>query len=571
MVKYESIPFHTRFLPVRTGSTIGELASCLRSGEPALSVVDSDVCLFTSDDLPLLQTFPSEDALDAWQRTNRHLASLVLLYDETLSLGTLLPRLREVRSRPILFRNGEGSFIGYTTLTDLLEYAAMEQQRGAAYFAALAETVTDAVTIVDQQGKVMLWNTAAESMYSLPRSDVEGQDIGSLFKKENLMVLGILDEGRVVRGAYHRSRDDKHVLINVSPVRDASGRIIGGIAAEQDISQLVRLNDQLTSPDNAPSGADELFASLKAKGSAIANVMDMAEKVAGSDVPVLLVGESGVGKQQLAKWIHQAGPRSSEPFLAVHCGITPAGLLEAELFGYQGGTFTGTVSGQPGKLEEANDGTLFISEIERLSPELQAKLYHTLKQYTVVRQGGFEPIPVRARLLLATTANLEVLAEQGEFRSDLYYMLQAMSIRIPPLRERTEDIPALSRMLLARYAERYRKPVPALSPEVFIAFSRYKWPGNMHELSNVIERCVILSDGEIVTPDHLPASLHNDRQTLPDVPADDDSYTDADIDIHAIREALAKTAGNKSAAAKQLGISRGTLYNKLKEAGQETS
>ena len=177
------------------------------------------------------------------------------------------------------------------------------------------------------------------------------------------------------------------------------------------------------------------------------------------------------------------------------------------MFGYQGGAFSGSESGQPGKLEQAKEGTLFINDIEKMSLELQAKLYRYITQQTLVRSGGNQPINVRTRIIIATTQDLASKLASHEFRSDLYYALNVVSIRIPPLRERNEDIPAMVHMYLKQFSMHYQKPAPVLSPEVILALTQYDWPGNIQELKNVIERCMILIEDEMITLEHLPPAL----------------------------------------------------------------
>ncbi|REE81192.1 PAS domain S-box-containing protein [Paenibacillus taihuensis] len=496
-----------------------------------------------------------------------------------------------INDRPLVVTDDNDSeILGYVPLHALLSYSMKEQQRWSAYFRSLAETVTEAVTVVDRSGEVICWNPVAEDIYHLPKADILGRRIGEHFEKETLMVLKILDEGRLIRNTYHRPRSDTHVLINASPVRDAEGTIIGGIAAEQDITQLVKLNEQLTSAHTYAhqhrAANTDLFSIVKGKGPAIFRVIQWARKVAAADTPVLLIGESGVGKEQLAQIIHNSSPRAEQLFLSVNCGIMPMGLLETELFGFQGGAFTGSESGQAGKLELAKDGTLFLNEIDRLSLELQAKLYHYLSQQTIVRSGGSKPIELRTRIIAASTQDLAAKVEKGTFRADLYYALNVVSISIPPLRERIEDIPAMIQMYLKQFSLQYQKPLSSLSPEVMLAFSNYSWPGNILELRNVLERCVILCDDDTITLEHLPPILQAKQPSLvPQQSNDADSFfaatgagfenrlrtaaSNEGDELSLINDALSKTAGNKSAAAKMLGVSRGTLYNKMKEYGLE--
>ncbi|RAP78340.1 sigma-54 interaction domain-containing protein [Paenibacillus montanisoli] len=590
MFNIEHISINNQITHMDKSISVEQLKRALREGEAVMFADSNDhdknsAVFVVPGDLPLIEVCcPAAEASAmagicemSWFRSP--------VFD--LTAANLLTTLNSRTNRPVLLRDPNGKIIGYAGLAELLRHAIVEQQRWEAYFKTLSETVTEAVTVVDRSGEVICWNPVAEEIYNLPKSDILGRRIGEHFETETLMVLKILDEGRLIRNTYHRPREDTHVLINASPIRGADGAIIGGIAAEQDITQLVRLNEQLTSAHTLShlhrSADKELFSLIKGKGPAIGKVMQWARKVAATDTPVLLIGEGGVGKEQLAQIIHNAGPRAEHAFLSVNCGIVPMGLLETELFGFQGGAFTGTESGQAGKLEQAKDGTLFINEIDRMSLELQAKLYHYISQQTFTRSGGSKSIEVRTRIIAASTQDLASQVAQGLFRSDLYYALNVVSLVIPPLRERPEDIPAMLHMYLKQFSLQYQKPLPALAPEVLLAFSNYDWPGNILELRNVIERCVILSDEDTITLEHLPPALQAQQPSLSHPAAkESDLAAEAagtekrlkasisnDEEQALIHDALARTAGNKSAAAKLLGVSRGTLYNKMKEFGLE--
>ncbi|MEC0266212.1 sigma-54 interaction domain-containing protein [Paenibacillus anseongense] len=576
MFKNEHFLLNASIVTVSIETTLEEVSFYLNKGTGVIAHSGSHTCLFTPEDAALLPVLSAMNVQALLEKSSYFLAESVQ-WDDQGNLASLIP-LTLSSNRPLLIKDKEGNVRGYSSLSDLLRAATLEQQKSAAYFAALADTVTDAVTVVDRDGAVIYWNTVAEELYQLPSADILGKRIGEHFDVETLMVLKILDEGRMIRNTYHRPRPDTHVLINASPIRDAQGLIIGGIATEQDITQLVRLNEQLTAADSFglpnKEQTEDLFTLIKGKGPAIGKVIQWAKKVAATETPVLLIGESGVGKEQLAHIIHQSSSRSEHPFLTLNCGIVPAGLLEAELFGYQGGAFTGSETGEAGKLEQAKEGTLFINEIEKLPLDLQAKLYHSITQQTIVRSGGSQPIRVRTRIIIATTQDLAAKLVTQEFRSDLYYALNVISIRIPPLRDRTEDIPAMVHMYLKQFSLNYQKPVPVLSPEVILALTNYAWPGNIQELKNVIERCVILSDEDIIQLEHLPTALQEGQPSLASLEGDSAAIllkakVSDEEEITLIEDALAKTAGNKSAAAKLLGISRGTLYNKMKEYQME--
>ncbi|WNR46275.1 sigma-54 interaction domain-containing protein [Paenibacillus roseipurpureus] len=574
MFNFEHFSLNTQYISIPASTTIQELTSYLQNGTAVIVGQSTDFHVFTPEDKELMGCFSAQN-IQALIEHNRFFVSPVLRESSDL---LPLHAFKQEGNRPYLIMDKMGEIKGYFTCVQLLEIIHREQQKWAAYFEVLADTVTDAVTVVDRDGAVICWNAVAEELYQLPKDHIIGKRIGEHFDIETLMVLKILDEGRMIRNTYHRPRSDTHVLINASPIRNEEGQIIGGIATEQDITNLVRLNEQLTTVDafGLPNKeqTEDLFTLIKGKGPAIGKVVQWAKKIAATETPVLLIGESGVGKEQLAHIIHQSSSRSHQPFLTVHCGLIPAGLLETELFGYQGGAFSGSESGQPGKLELAKEGTLFINEIEKLPVELQAKLYLYLTQQTIVRPGGHQPINVRTRIIVATTEDLASHVASHEFRSDLYYALNVVSIRIPPLRERSEDIPAMVQMYVKQFALQYQKPAPALSPEVILAMTQYAWPGNIQELKNVIERCLILTDDGLITLEHLPVTLQEKQPSLVHLESEtsrellQEKMTETN-EMSFIEDALRRTAGNKSAAAKLLGISRGTLYNKMKEFEME--
>ncbi|WP_246187963.1 sigma-54 interaction domain-containing protein [Paenibacillus tengchongensis] len=480
--------------------------------------------------------------------------------------------------RPVVFCDGEGRLIGYSLLGALLEYSARLLKRSNAYFSTLSETVNDAVTVVDHTGSVICWNSVAEQMYGISKKDILGRRIGEHFNPEDLVVMSLLDEGRIIRNTYHRPRPDTHVLINASPIFGDNGSIIGGIASESDITHWVRLNDELTTvqADRQESSSRDTnpFARLSGKGKEINEAILFAKKAAGAAAASLVIsGEPGTGKEYWAQIIHQAGLRREQPFIVMNCGTVPAGMLETELFGYQGGAYSGNDLEVPGKLEAAHGGTLFLDDIDLLPLELQSKLYDYLRHQSIVRPGGSTRIPVNTRIVAATTKNLQELVAGGLFRADLYYTLSVVLITLPPLRERKEDFHAMIHLFLKEFALEYQKPIPSLAPEVMLAFVKYNWPGNIRELRTVLERCTILCDDDLITLAQLPKHLQDlqsqleSKESAEPAPAKTKApktpLTESE-ELRLIEEALVTTLGNKSAAAKLLGMSRGTLYNKIK-------
>ena len=291
--------------------------------------------------------------------------------------------------------------------------------------------------------------------------------------------------------------------------------------------------------------------------------------VAPTRSTVLIIGESGTGKELVATALHQASPRRGERFLAINCGAIPSDILESELFGHERGSFTGAVTRKIGKFELAHKGTLFLDEISELYPELQVKLLRVLEQRQVMRVGGSETIDVDFRLVAATNRDLEREVSEGRFREDLYYRLKVVTLRIPPLRERPDDVPRLAEHFLAVFTEEHGKPPKRLSAEALEVLRRHPWPGNVRELRNVIESTVIFHDGPEVRLGDLPAEVRDEAAVsaagAPVQPASGEPRSMAEIERQAILETLERTGGHRARAADLLDIGLRTLQRKLKE------
>jgi two-component system NtrC family response regulator len=300
-------------------------------------------------------------------------------------------------------------------------------------------------------------------------------------------------------------------------------------------------------------------------------VFALVQRVAKTDVTVLIEGESGTGKELVAKGIHFAGARRNKPFVAVNCAAIPDSLIEAELFGYKKGAFTGAVAESKGKFEEADGGTLFLDEISAMPLALQTRLLRILQEHEVIRLGENVPRKLDVRIIAASNENLQQLIKQNEFREDLYYRLAVVPVALPPLRERREDIPLLVEHFLQKSAEKYavRQLVP--EREVFNAFYNYPWMGNVRELENVIERMVVLSDGEKLTAADLPENIREPQNYSEnlwfELPAEPISLENLESEI--IREALKRFAGNQSQTARYLGITRSALIYRMQKYGLE--
>ena len=308
------------------------------------------------------------------------------------------------------------------------------------------------------------------------------------------------------------------------------------------------------------------------KSRAMKVLMEMVAMVAPSEATVLITGESGTGKELVARSLHFNSSRKEHPLVTVNCAAITETLLESELFGHEKGAFTGAEKRRDGRFMQANHGTIFLDEIGETSPAMQAKLLRVLQEKEIQRVGGEDILQVDVRIVAATNRELEVEVAQGRFREDLFYRLNVMTINVPPLRDRQDDIPLLAQYFSEKYALKNRKTVKGLVPVAMDMLIKHNWPGNVRELENTIERAVILLTGDYITENQLPLNIVNKypgRETLALslAPGTDGTRSLEDIEKEAILATLEAVDGNKSEAARRLGITRKTLHNKLKAYG----
>ena len=309
------------------------------------------------------------------------------------------------------------------------------------------------------------------------------------------------------------------------------------------------------------------------KSKAIQHLTELIKQIAPTKATVLITGETGTGKELVARAIHELSPRKDRLFVPIHCAALAENLLESELFGHERGAFTGAVKQRKGRFEIANQGTLFLDEISEIDPGVQVKLLRVLQEKQFERVGGTETIKVDIRIVAATNRDLQQLVDEGSFREDLYYRLRVVSIHVPALRERKEDIPLLTDHFVNHFAREYGKEPPTVSPEVIRIFQQYEWPGNVRELQGVLESMVILARGPQLEKNNIPLEIRNESENeeneLPAIEAGD--ATLADIEKRVILETLEKFDGNRTRTAEALGIGRRTLIRKLHEYGVSKS
>ncbi|WP_338035461.1 sigma-54 interaction domain-containing protein [Halalkalibacter alkaliphilus] len=477
--------------------------------------------------------------------------------------------------RDIALKGADGDYCGWIPYSVIMKEVWKQWKLTKAFYETFLNSVESAVTTVDSNGNIIYLNPTSEAMYGIFLNEVCGQSITNYFEKEAIVLMSTMKERQGVMSKYNQPHPNVHVLITTSPVY-VGEEVVGGISIERDITEMVKLNDKLSSTtaylhnlESATQKQQNLspFNKIKGRSPVLKEAINLSNKVAKTDAAVLITGESGVGKELFAEGIHKAGNRSNKPFVAINCGAIPNALFESELFGYEQGAFTGAIKGgKKGKFDAAKGGTIFLDEVGEMPLELQVKLLRVLQEKHYYRVSGNEAIPTDVRIIAATNRDLEKMIDEGSFREDLYYRLNVISISIPPLRERIEDVPELIQLFLTEFSLKYAMPIPEVSPEVMYSFIQHPWQGNIRQLRNIIERVIILAnDNEVIKPHHLPKNFMKEHKP----PALQRQFENIEKingqGEEEIQYALQKTYGNKAAAAKLLGISRATLYNKLKK------
>jgi two-component system, NtrC family, response regulator HydG len=395
--------------------------------------------------------------------------------------------------------------------------------------------------------------------------DVSGIDLLQLWKKRRqdtqfILLTGHSSLNSAVEAIKSGADDYLTKPINADEFKLTIKRAVDSLRKDKELDTLRRRLDQRF-------GLDQIIGQSRQMKEVFAKI----QRAAPVDSTVLILGESGTGKELVAQSLHQNSLRKNGPFVAVNCAAVPATLVESELFGHVRGAFTGATDRRIGRFEQADGGTLFVDEIGDFEIGLQAKLLRVLEALTVTPVGGGEDHKVDVRVLAATSRDIHKMVKEGTFREDLYYRLNVVTIPLPPLRERKDDIPLLVARFLKDINEQKHTPPKRVSPELMRRFQQYHWPGNVRELRNMLESMIVLADGDVLTESDMPEPLIHGPHSTPQVSELPPDLTMEQLERMAITQALDQNGGNRTRAAQRLGISVRTLQRKLRQYQMERS
>ncbi len=448
----------------------------------------------------------------------------------------------------------------------LREVSYMPSKERAEQLDAVLSSVQDGVLAVNESGRIKQCNTAAACILRLPEKGIDQPLPAEL--ANSLLITRTLREGCSFhnREVFIESIGG-YCVVNTRPLKNDASQVVGAVVMIRDGRDVRELIRRLT------ASMPVTFTDISFASPAMEKVLDQARRYANSASTVLIRGETGTGKELFARALHSASPRAKMTFMPINCAAIPDTLLESEFFGYEEGAFTGAAKGgKPGLFELANGGTLFLDEIGEISSHLQAKLLRVLQEKRVRRLGGSRELPIDVRIITATNRDLEDMVARRLFREDLYYRLNIIPLYLPPLRERTEDIPILAEQFLTRFAAKLQTPVYRFSPQALEKLQAYSWPGNVRELENIIERAVNLVDGPEIQPDHL----HIGKKTgSGKAKVQFETYQTleervAEFEREILQETMKRFHSSRRAGA-VLGISHTAVIKKLKKHGLWTS
>ena len=442
------------------------------------------------------------------------------------------------------------------------------------HWKTIVETLQDGVLVVDPRGKILAVNPSAERLTGYSANELIGQSCRILdctgcdiyAKGPAEKWCGLYAKGDVrAKKCLITNKDHRTVNIikNATTLRDQQGQIIGAVETLTDMSEIVRQQDEILSLRKTLH-MDTGYHGILGKSAVMQRLYELIDNVALTDSPVMIHGESGTGKELVARAIHEGSPRRDQPFIKVNCAALNENLLESELFGHTRGAYTGADKNRIGRFEAAHGGSIFLDEIGDIPASTQVKLLRVLEEKEIERVGDHKPIKVDVRVISATNKNLDVLTQNGTFREDLYFRINVFPLNCPSLKERKEDIPMIVQYFIGLNRSKTGKKILGLTPEALERLTAYPWPGNVRELRNSIEYAFVLCPSGGIGVQHLPAKIAGTGneciEPVSNSPSDHHQKEE-------LLQALRKSDGNQSEAARRLGVSRVTIWKRIKKYG----
>jgi PAS domain S-box-containing protein len=428
-------------------------------------------------------------------------------------------------------------------------------------FEAVVQSISDGVVTVDRQWRISCFNHAAEEITGYRRADVLGRLCYEVLRSDLCQdacpIRRTLETGTPVSGlvVYITDAHDRKIPVSVSTAlyRDRRGRLKGGVETLRDLRQIEALKKRVEE--------SYTYRDIVSRNPKVRQLLDLLPVVAESDSAILIRGETGTGKELLARAVHSLSPRKNGPFVAVNCASFPETLVESELFGYEKGAFTGADAAKVGRFARAENGTLFLDEVGNLPLSVQGKLLRVMQDGTYEPLGGTKTLQTNARIVTATNQDLAAMVEEGTFRRDFYYRINVIQLDLPPLRERPEDVLPLVRHFISQLALLHEKPVEGFTPEALRILMDHDFPGNVRELENIVEHGFVLTGGPLIDVEHLPGSLVEANEGVLGTDGLDE------CERRVILSALERNEGSRVSAAEELGIHKSTLYRKMRRLG----
>ena len=432
----------------------------------------------------------------------------------------------------------------------------------------ILNSLTDGVVVISSSQRILFMNRAARELFSaVDYRKVEGDVCREVLSHSEcslccLMVTAIRSGKEILNREVTIGRNGKLLTlsVNVSPIRDERGKIIGAVEIFRDVSLVKELKEELAERYS--------FEGIIGRNYKMQEIFELLYEVAPTKTTVLIEGESGTGKELIARAIHYRSPRRNMPFIKLNCAALAEGVLESELFGHVKGAFTGAVTDKPGRFELADKGTIFLDEIGDIPPHTQLRLLRVLQESEFERVGGTRTIKVDVRVIAATNKDLKRLVEEGRFREDLYYRLKVVPIKLPPLRERKDDIPLLVRHFIGKFNREMGRNIVDVSQKAMDTLMAYDYPGNIRELEHIIEHAFVRCNDRIILPEHLPEEIRNHvmEKSLIDRAIGSGKPLEA-LEREMLIRLLRECNWKMQECARRLNISRTTLWRKLKRLG----